>query len=348
MNAVFSRIAILIPSFNPNHNLFDLVLGLSSNPWNEIIVVNDGSSEESQIFFDNLKGINNVHLLTHSANQGKGVAIKTGIKYIKNKSSRLDGLITVDSDGQHLIEDINKIAKSVKSNKNGVIFGVRSFDESTPFRSKLGNKVTKHLLYLLNGISIDDSQTGLRYLPISILSELLKLPGEKYEYELECLFAINKLGYRITQVQIKTVYIDGNADSHFRPLIDSIRIYRVFAKFSLSSFLSFVLDITIFTFFLFYIESIFFATAIARILSGIFNFILNRSFVFKANNKSEFAKESMGYILLWVTLLISSGLIVSSEQGSAAYIVIPFKIMVDFLLFLISFYIQKNIIFKNK
>ena len=348
MNEVFSKIAILIPSFNPNHNLVDLVLGLSLNPWNKIIVVNDGSSEGSQIFFDNLKGINNVHLLTHSANQGKGVAIKTGLKYIKKKSFRIDGLITVDSDGQHLIEDINKIAKSVKSNKDGVIFGVRSFDESTPFRSKLGNKVTKLLLYLLNGISIDDSQTGLRYLPISILDELLKLPGERYEYELECLFAINKLGYRITQVQITTIYIDDNEDSHFRPLKDSIRIYRVFAKFSISSFLSFVLDITIFTFFLFYLESIFIATLIARTLSGIFNFIFNRSFVFKANNKSEFVKELIGYILLWGALLISSGLIVLSLQGSAAYFVIPFKIMVDFLLFLISFYVQNYIIFNKK
>ena len=81
MNEPFSRIAILIPSFNPNHNLVDLVLSLSSNPWNEIVVVNDGSSEESEIFFDNLKEINNVHLLTHSSNQGKGLAIKTGLKY---------------------------------------------------------------------------------------------------------------------------------------------------------------------------------------------------------------------------------------------------------------------------
>ena len=144
MNEPFSRLAILIPSFNPNHNLLDLVAGLSTNPWNQIIVVNDGSSKESQIFFDNLKVNDNVHVITHTNNQGKGAALKTGIKYIKSKLTKLDGLITVDSDGQHLIEDINKIAQSVKSKENDVIFGVRSFDEGTPFRSKFGNKITKH------------------------------------------------------------------------------------------------------------------------------------------------------------------------------------------------------------
>jgi glycosyltransferase involved in cell wall biosynthesis len=347
MNLAFTKIAILIPSFNPNQKLVDLVISLSSIPWNKIIVVDDGSSQEFQVFFDRLKVINNLQLLTHSNNKGKGAAIKTGLRYIKEKSFTLDGLITVDSDGQHLTEDIIKIARSADSNQDSVIFGVRSFDESIPLRSKLGNKITKHLLYLLNGISIDDSQTGLRYLPISILSELLKLPGEKYEYELECLFVINKLGYKIIQVKIRTVYLDDNANSHFRPLKDSLRIYRVFAKFSISSFLSFVLDICIFTLFLFYLESILAATAIARILSGIFNFIFNRNFVFKANKKSEIIKESIGYILLWGALLIASGLIVSSQQGSSAYFIILFKIMVDFLLFLISFYVQNYIIFKK-
>jgi len=347
MNVAFTKIAILIPSYNPNQKIVDLVISLSSMPWNKIIVVDDGSSTDSQVFFDRLKLINNLQLLTHSNNKGKGVAIKTGLKYIQKNSFALDGLITVDSDGQHLTEDIIKIARSTGNNKDNVIFGVRSFDESIPIRSKLGNKITNYLLYLLNGISIDDSQTGLRYLPISILSELIKLPGEKYEYELECLFVINKLGYKVTQVKIRTVYLDDNANSHFRPLKDSLRIYRVFAKFSISSFLSFVLDICIFTLCLFYLESILAATAIARILSGMFNFIFNRNFVFKANKKSKIIKESIGYILLWGALLIASGLIVSSQQGSSAYFVILFKIMVDFLLFLISFYVQNYIIFKK-
>ena len=87
---------------------------------------------------------------------------------------------------------------------------------------------------------------------------------------------------------------------------------------------------------------------IARIISGIFNFTLNRNFVFQVNKKSGLAKHSIGYFVLWATLLVLSGLIVSFEQGSPTYIVIPFKMIVDLLLFLIAFYVQKNIIFNTK
>jgi len=348
MNTPFSSLAILIPAFNPNQNILDLVLDLSYFKWNEIIVVNDGSSKESQIFFDNLNKIENVHILTHPSNQGKGAALKTGIDYLNSKNTKLDGLITVDSDGQHLIKDIEKIAREVKNRKNDVIFGVRLFDKSIPLRSKFGNKITKHLLYIFNGISLADTQTGLRYLPVSIFDEFLKLPGNKYEFELECIFTIKKLGYNITQIQIKTVYINDNKESHFRPLIDSARIYLVFARFSLTSFLSFALDMTMFAFFLSYLESILYATFIARIMSGIFNFYLNRNFVFQVNKKNNLVKESIGYIALWSTLLILSGVIVSSSQGSPAYLIIPFKIIVDLMLFLVAFYVQKNIIFNTK
>ena len=348
MNYSFSTLAILIPAFNPNQKTLDLVINLSHFNWNEIIVVNDGSSRGSQMFFDKINKIKNVQILNHSLNQGKGAALKTGINYLNNKRIELDGLITVDSDGQHLTKDILKIAEEVKNRKNDIIFGVRSFDDATPLKSKLGNKITKYLLYVFNGISLDDTQTGLRFLPVSIFDEFLKLPGNKYEFELECIFAIKKLGYNITQIPIKTVYIDNNEGSHFRPLIDSARIYLVFTRFSFASLLSFGLDITIFAFFISYLESILYATFIARIVSGVFNFYLNRNFVFQVNKKNSLVKELTGYLLLWLTLLILSGIIVSSLQGSAAYVIIPFKIIVDLILFLLAFYIQKNIIFNIK
>ena len=348
MNSSFSNLAILIPAFNPKQNLIDLVIELSNFKFGQIVIVNDGSSSQSQGVFDVLNKMDNVNIITHPFNKGKGMALKTGISYIKNKITKIDGLITVDSDGQHLSEDIKKIANEVPNRKNDIIFGVRSFDENIPFRSKFGNKITKSLLYIFNGISLDDTQTGLRYLPISILDELLNLPGEKYEFELECIFAIKTLGYNITQIQIQTIYINDNNDSHFRPLIDSARIYLVFIRFSFASLLSFGLDITIFAFFISYLDSILYATFLARIISGLFNFYLNRSFVFKVSKSNHLLRESLGYILLWLSLLIFSGMLVSILQGSDAYIIIPFKILVDSMLFLVAFYVQKNIIFDTK
>jgi glycosyltransferase involved in cell wall biosynthesis len=344
----FPNIAILIPSFNPDKNLTNLVKKLSLDSWSQIVIVNDGSINESNHIFDKLKDINNVHVIAHSSNKGKGAALKTGIEYINDNAKTIKGIITVDADGQHLVDDVQKIAKSAQERENDVIFGVRSFGDNIPFRSKFGNNLTKRLLYIFNGISISDTQTGLRYLPVSIFNELLALTGNKYEYELECLFAINRLGYSITQIQIQTVYMDNNSGSHFRPLIDSARIYMVFARFSFSSLLSFGLDITIFALFLSYSQSIFAATIMARVISGVFNFILNRNFVFQVYDKNNLIKESISYIILWTTLMLLSALIVSFAEESSAYAVILLKILVDLLLFFIAFYVQKNIIFNTK
>ena len=132
MPNLFPNIAILIPSFNPDKNLTNLVTKLSSDSWNKIVIVDDGSFNECQSFFNQLKDIDNVHVINHSNNQGKGAALKTGIKYIENNTTALKGIITVDADGQHLVEDIQKIAKSAQERENDVIFGVRSFGKNTP------------------------------------------------------------------------------------------------------------------------------------------------------------------------------------------------------------------------
>jgi putative flippase GtrA len=349
MSTSFSNLAILIPTYNPNQNLYDLLIKVSSYQWNQIVVVNDGSSSiNSNELLDQIKDINNVNVINHPSNQGKGSALKTGIEFLKNNENNIDGVITVDSDGQHQLEDILKVGTSSVSRKDDVLFGVRSFDDGTPLRSKFGNKLTKYLLYIFNGISIDDSQTGLRYMPTSLFGALLNLPGNRYEFELECLFTIKNLGYNITQIPIKTIYIDDNSDSHFRPILDSAKIYLVFARFSLSSLLSFGLDITIFAILLSFLDSILISTVLARILSGIFNFSINRTIVFRSSNNNSLLKDALGYIVLWAILVIFSGLIVSTAQGLDAYLIIPFKILIDLLLFIIAFYVQKNIVFKSR
>ena len=348
MSSNLSNIAILIPTLNPKANLVDLVSSLSKFEWREIVIINDGSLSESKPYFEKLAGIKHLKIIHHSKNQGKGSALKTGIKYLSEKNKKIDGLITADSDGQHLVEDILKVANSSLQRENDVIFGVRSFKKDTPLRSKFGNNLTKKLIYLFNGISIDDSQTGLRYLPFSIFENLLELPGNKYEFELECLFLIKSLGYNITQIQIETVYIDNNSSSHFRPLIDSARIFLVFIKFSFSSLLSFGLDIAFFAFFLSFLDSVFNATIMARVISGIFNFTINKNFVFQAAKTNKIWKESIGYFILWAFLAITSGITVSLSQIITTHMIIPFKILIDMILFLVAFYVQKNYIFTNK
>jgi len=347
MNNKFSHINILIPSFNPDTNLITLVNDLSRYNWNKIIIINDGSSQAHKNIYRNLDQIDNVNIVSHIANKGKGAALKTGIHHINNNISNSQGIITVDADGQHLIEDIIKIAHNATQHCDDVIFGVRNFGHNTPFRSKFGNNITKYLLHIFHGLSIDDTQTGLRYLPHALLDSLLELPGNRYEYEFECLFIINDLGYKITQVPIQTVYFNHNQESHFKPLIDSVKIYIVFIKFSISGLLSFAVDILIFALILPIIGAVFPATIIARAISSIPNFILNRTLVFQTHHNNNLKNESFYYISLWTFLAILSGSFVSIAENSPSHIIIPLKIFVDFLLFFISFYIQKNIVFRK-
>jgi putative flippase GtrA len=343
----FSNICILIPSFNPDDNLSKLIKEIAKHKWNKIIVVDDGSSKSTKPIFHDLCNNFEITFLSHEANKGKGRALKTGIEYIKNSTNNCDGFITVDADGQHLVKDIQKIAKSAIDNKKDVIFGVRGFGKNTPFSSAFGNKVTRFLLHAMNNIAIDDTQTGLRYLPNSLLDDLLILPGKRYEYELECLITINNLGYKIIQIQIETVYIENNKGSHFRGLMDSSRVLLIFIRYSVISLSSFGIDILFFAIILSYSDSIFYAVIFARIVSGSFNFILNKLIAFKSYSKNKLSKELILYFLLWGTLVLLSANIVGLAEDQAVHSILLFKVFVDSCLFFLSFYIQKNIIFND-
>ena len=341
----FSNICILIPSFNPDGNLPKLIKEISQYKWNKIIVVDDGSSPATKKIFHDISKNFEITVLSHEVNKGKGEALKTGIEYIKHHVNTSHGFVTVDADGQHLVKDIERIAKSAIDNKDDVIFGVRKFGKNTPFASIFGNTVTRYLLHAMNNIAIDDTQTGLRYLPKLLIDDLLILPGKRYDYELECLITINNLGYNIIQIQIETVYLDNNKGSHFRGLLDSSRVLLILIRYSIISLSSFGIDILFFAIILSYSESIFYATIIARVFSGSFNFILNKLVAFKSYSRSKLFKELSLYFLLWATLALLSASIVGFLEGSAIHYTLLFKVFVDTCLFFLAFYIQKNIIF---
>ena len=107
----FSKTCIVIPSFNPNNKLTHLIEELCVYEWKKIIIIDDGSTQETVRVFHNIVKNFGVTLITHETNKGKGAALKTGFNYIKNQENGSRGIITVDSDGQHLIEDIIKIAQ---------------------------------------------------------------------------------------------------------------------------------------------------------------------------------------------------------------------------------------------
>ena len=333
---------IIIPALNPNEKLIKLVKDLQNSKINNILVVDDGSS--SLDIFNELEK-QNIKVIHHNINKGKGVAIKTALKEYDKYFNDIKGFITADADGQHSVEDIVNINNLLK---NDIIFGVRNFKEkNVPFRSKFGNKFSSIFFYLNTGIKLNDTQTGLRGFPIKYKDLLLSISGDRFEYEMNVL---NKLGedkIYIKQIPIKTIYENNNKSSNFKAIKDSFKIYSKFFKYSIISLLSAIIDLSLFTIFL-KTNNILLSTIMARVISGIFNFIFNKSYSFKSNNNVY--KEGTRYLLLFILIMFISASTVEILD------IIPInttiiKLVIDTILFVINYYIQKKYIFggdKNK
>ncbi|MBW8347978.1 glycosyltransferase family 2 protein [Bacillus sp. IITD106] len=219
--------AIVIPALNPTEDLLEYVQSLLKEGFTQIIVVNDGSFEELTPIFMHLCRIQECEVLTHPINKGKGRALKTAFHYLLEQNRSFSGVITVDADGQHSIEDVCKIARTLTNIDKGLILGVRDFNNSdVPTRSILGNRLTSFIFHLLFRRRLKDTQTGLRGIPKKELCWIVKLKGERYEYEINMLINAVKRGLNIYEIPIQTLYFDQNASSHFQPGSDSWRILK--------------------------------------------------------------------------------------------------------------------------
>ena len=206
-------VCIVIPAYNPDDKLSTLINALKDY---NILVVNDGSSNS---FDFTIPGI---ILLEHKWNKGKGEALKTAFKYIKEQTD-YTFVVTADADGQHTSEDIKRVIEELKENR--FVLGCRKFDKNTPLRSYIGNKITSVILKLFYNINISDSQTGLRGFSVNILKELINIQGSRYEYETAVLLKLKELNLKIVELPICTIYCDNNCCSHFNPFKDSAKIF---------------------------------------------------------------------------------------------------------------------------
>ena len=147
---------------------------------------------------------------------------------IRALAARCCGVITADCDGQHSVNDVMRMAEQLcrcaAAGRQELILGCRRFDESTPARSLLGNRIISRGMKLIYGLELSDTQTGLRAIPNALLPEALRLSGQRYEYELNMLIFARKRDVQVTAVPIETIYLDRNKGSHYRPLLDSLRI----------------------------------------------------------------------------------------------------------------------------
>ena len=226
---------VIIPAYQPGPELEPLVKALLSDGQTEVIIVDDGSSPDRAGIFSALRVIPRVHLLSHAVNLGKGKSLKTAFEYFLTRFPEAPGVVTADSDGQHLPGDIAAIGRCLEENSSALCLGTRKFKGLVPARSLFGNTVTRVVFRTFSGKAVSDTQTGLRGIPRTFLPGLLKVRANGYSFELEMLLMAVRSGLRIIETPIETVYLPGNSTSHFNPLLDSLRIYSVFLRFAASA-----------------------------------------------------------------------------------------------------------------
>ena len=215
-------IAIVIPVCDPDAVRFPSLVRRLRVDFAHVVVVDDGSLEGREAF-DAVRGDVDA-VLVHATNRGKGAALRTAFAWVQEKLPRLAGVVTVDGDGQHDPEDVRRVAEELaREPDGGLVLGVRSFAGNVPFRSRLGNFWTRGLFRLVTGLSVSDTQTGLRGIPAALLPRLLAIPGDRYEYEIRMLADARRHPAPPREVSVRTIYLDGNASSHYRPLRDTFR-----------------------------------------------------------------------------------------------------------------------------
>lgn len=350
---------VIIPALNPSDSLKEYVESLVLGGVEKILIVDDGSRAEVQPLFAQLANMDEVVVLHHAINLGKGRALKNAFNYVLTHwGDGISGVITADSDGQHTVEDVIKISNELDNQKEpALILGTRDFNEEiVPFKSKYGNKITSTVFWMLYGIKVADTQTGLRGIPKQYMYEYMDLEGERFEYEMNMLIygALHK--HQMDQQIIKTVYFDNNSETHFRPVADSLKIYKIifrsFFRYVFASLSASIIDLLGFHVLIVLLAAvkdsvaIMIATVIARIISSIYNFTMNRNVVFKSTG-NQWHHLIRYYVLCVVQMLFSAGLVIFVDYIVHGNKSIE-KIVVDCILFLFSYQIQRIWVFKEE
>lgn len=340
------KVVALIPSYQPDGRLVELMAALRARGL-EGVVVDDGSGPQYSDTFRQVA--ESATVIGYETNQGKGHALKCGLRHILACYEGDDVVVTVDADGQHDIDDVVRCAGAAKGAGHAMVLGSRSFEGlDVPLRSRVGNRLTSSVYHLASGLTVSDTQTGLRAFPVEMAEFLLEVGGERYEYEMNVLLACPAHHVEIRTVPIRTIYEGGNAGSHFRALRDSARIYAGIFAFMASSFASFLVDYALFGLLSALLAGygglgLVAANVAARLVSATTNFFVNRNLVFRSEGSLYVA--AVRYALLAMGILVIntlSVLVLVDVLGVSALVA---KLAVEVTLFVLSWLLQSRVIF---
>ena len=337
----------MIPAYEPDDQLLRLLDNLSASDI-EALVVDDGSGEAYRSVFDEARA--KATVLQYETNGGKGHALKHAFTRLKETGSDDDVYVTMDSDGQHTVEDARKLCEYVWEHPEEIALGSRKLNSDAPLRSRMGNAITRHVFSMASRSHIHDTQSGLRAFRHGMLDFLLEVRGERYEYEMNMLIDCTKKGIHVEEIPIQTIYYAGNKGSHFNALKDSFRIYKEILKFCSSSFLSFLVDYGIYSLLVALFGAVFAvpATIIARVISASMNFTINRLVVFNEREKGPLLQSILKYALLAVCILAANAGLIYLLVDVLHWNEYLSKPLVEIVLFVTNWLIQRNLVYYKR
>ena len=335
---------VLIPAYEPDHRLLTLLDALRATaPEAHLLVVDDGSGPPSAPVFAAARQRGCV-VLTHPVNRGKGAALRTGFRHALEHAPGED-VVCADSDGQHTPADVLAVADRVTAGAP-LVLGARGFTGDVPARSRMGNSATRVLFRLATGRTVRDTQTGLRGYSARLLPWLLGVPGDRFEYEMTALLDAARQGVPVEEVPIATVYLAGNASSHFRPVADSARVYAPLLPFLLSSLGAFLLDTAALLVLHALTGTLLLSVVTARVLSAGVNFAANRRFVFGAGRTT--ASTAAGRYAALATVLLAANYGLLTVLTGAGLPLLPAKLATELVLLVASYLVQRHLVFRRR
>lgn len=345
---------IVIPAYRPTPALVDYAAQLLSARTGPVTVVDDGSGADCAAIFARLEELEGCTVLRHPQNRGKGAAIKTAVTWYLQSGLELNGIVTADCDGQHAVADVVRVAQDLAQCPDALILGTRAFGPGTPRRSCAGNRVISWVMNALYGIELSDTQTGLRGLPNCLLPALETLSGDRYEYEVNMLILANRMCVPFRTLPIETIYIDNNSGSHYRTIVDTLRIAGLLSRgliqYILSSAASAVVDVACYALLvklvllpLPFAFRLIAAAAVARVVSSVVNYCCNRRLPYVQN--TQVSSTMPRYYVLWAFQLAASiGLVALLYRLGMDELLA--KLLVDLALAVASYQVQMRWVFR--
>jgi glycosyltransferase involved in cell wall biosynthesis len=216
-----ARFAIAIPAYEAEATVGAVIR--RSLPFGPVVVVDDGSPDGTGEVARAL----GVPVLVHDVNRGKGCALRTAFDHLLAEG--YDAIVTLDADGQHPPEEVPRLVAAWRSGAD-LVLGTRDhlYDGMSPVRRR-SNASSSWLISRVAGRVLSDCQTGFRVYARGLL-EAVGFPESRFEAESAVLVRAARRGFRIAGVPIRLDKVDGRATSHYRPVVDSLRIARAVAR----------------------------------------------------------------------------------------------------------------------